>query len=182
MKRVLLIVALCLPAVLVMASGKQSAMNDSAPVRAENISDPFSTGWMLVDTNGDGIADAVVGKIVVPDHSSAAENAAAANFGARVGYGSTGVTLPIVITALEDQSSASASQARIWIGKADANVMGAALQGLASKLEKGQGGVFVSGGNLVVMGGLKRRRMHMRRERRISGRCRGINSRRLRTR
>src|SRR5579864_8618513 len=113
MKRVLMIVALCLPAVLVLAGGKQPAMKDSAPARAENLSDPFAAGWMLVDTNGDGIADAVVGKIIVPDHSSAAENAAAANFAARIGYGSTGLTLPIVITASEAQSANKAGQPRI---------------------------------------------------------------------
>jgi hypothetical protein len=151
MKRVLLIVALCLPAVFVLAGGKRTAMKDSAPVRAENISDPFAAGWMLVDTNGDGIADAVVGKIVVPDKSSAAENAAAANFAARVGYGSTGLTLPIVITASEDRG-ASAELPRLWIGKTDANGMGEQTNSLAGALEKGQGGVFFAGGNLVVVG------------------------------
>jgi hypothetical protein len=152
MKRVLLIVALCLPAVLVFAGGKLPRMKDSAPVRVENISDPFAAGWMLVDTNGDGIADAVVGKIVVPDKSSAAENAAAANFAARVGYGSTGLTLPIVITASVVRSPTNGDLPRIWIGKTDSIGTDAQINSLAGALEKGQGGVFVSGGNLAVVG------------------------------
>ncbi len=152
MKRVLTIVVLCLPAMLVFAGGKQPRLKDSAAASAGNISDPFAAGWMLVDTNGDGIADAVVGKIVVPDKSSAAENAAAANFAARVGYGSTGLTLPLVITASEDPNSRNVDEPRIWIGKADPNAVGGQIKSLAGALEKGQGGVFVAAGNLVVMG------------------------------
>ncbi len=71
MKRALLMLALCLPAVLVFAGRKHPVMKDAVTASAENLSDPFAAGWMLVDTNGDGIADAIVGKIVVPDHSSA---------------------------------------------------------------------------------------------------------------
>ena len=44
----------------------------------DRVADPFATGWMLVDTNGDGIADFISGKVVVPTNPSAAENAAAA--------------------------------------------------------------------------------------------------------
>jgi hypothetical protein len=149
MKRVLMMVILCLPAVLCLAGGKEPRLKDSVPMHAENISDPFAAGWMLVDTNGDGIADAVVGKIVVPDKSSAAENAAAANFAARVGYGSTGLTLPMVITASE---SKNVDEPRILIGKAGLNGMGEQINSLAGALEKGQGGVFVSDGNLAVLG------------------------------
>nr|HEV7955261.1 M14 family zinc carboxypeptidase [Candidatus Acidoferrales bacterium] len=149
MKRVLVILALILPAVICFGGGKRPSPRDIGPVHAESISDPFANGWMLVDTNDDGIADAVVGKIIVPDHSSAAENSAAANFAARVGYGSTGLTLPIVITASEDRGT---EVPRIWIGKADANAMGAQIYSLATSLQKGQGGIFVSGGNLAVVG------------------------------
>jgi len=40
-----------------------------------SVADAFATGWMLVDTCGDGIADFVNGKVVVPERPSAAENA-----------------------------------------------------------------------------------------------------------
>ncbi len=49
------------------------------------VADPFAIGWMLEDTNGDGIADYIAGRIVVPAQPTAAENAAAANFAARFG-------------------------------------------------------------------------------------------------
>src|SRR5579862_7000464 len=58
--------------------------------------DPF-VDCVVEDTNGDGVADAVVGKILVSDEPTAAENAAAANLAARIGYETTGVTLPIVV-------------------------------------------------------------------------------------
>ena len=46
-------------------------------VTSSRLADPFSTGWMLSDTNGDGVVDFVAGKVVVPASPSAAENAAA---------------------------------------------------------------------------------------------------------
>src|ERR1039457_3480651 len=52
---------------------------------------------MLIDTNGDGIADFLNGKVVVPASPTAAENAAAANLAARLGYGTTGLTPPVVV-------------------------------------------------------------------------------------
>src|SRR5690348_2585833 len=83
----------------------------TAPL-SSRLTDPFASGWMLADTNGDGIADFINGKIIVPANPSAAENAAAANFAARVAYGSTGHTPPLVMTAAGDRADGP----RIWIG------------------------------------------------------------------
>jgi hypothetical protein len=55
----------------------------------------------------------VNGKIVVPAHPSAAENAAAADLAARLGFGDTGLTLPIVVNAAVNASDGP----RIWVGK-----------------------------------------------------------------
>jgi hypothetical protein len=77
------------------------AFQVTAPV-SNHLLDPFAAGWMLSDTNGDGIADFVSGKIVVPNNPTAAENAAAADIAARLGFASTGLTLPLVIPANED--------------------------------------------------------------------------------
>jgi hypothetical protein len=49
------------------------------------LTDPFAAGWMVADSNGDGIVDFVPGKIVLPTHPSAAENAAAADIAAHIG-------------------------------------------------------------------------------------------------
>jgi hypothetical protein len=116
----------------------------------DQLSNAFATGWMLVDTNDDGVVDSIDGKIVVPAKPSSAENAAAANWAGRLVYGSTGVTLPLVVTAAE----ASRGGPRVWIGRGA--VPPGAQQELASMtsiLEKGEGGIFVVGGNLAVVGG-----------------------------
>ena len=104
----------------------------SAP--AGRVADPFATGWMVVDTNGDGIADFIAGKIVVPADPSAAQNAAAANLAARVGFASTGMTPPLVVTG-------ATAGPRIVIG------------GTAPvALEKEEGGIFLSGSDLTLTG------------------------------
>src|SRR5579872_3254780 len=130
---VLLLVAACL-------------VSTRSVLAAEHLRDAFETGWMVVDTNSDGIADAVAGKIVVPVHPTAAENAAAANFAARIGYATTGLTLPIVVTT-------AIQGPRIWIGKTavPAGALGD-IEALLSHLEKDEGGVFAAGGNLAVIG------------------------------
>src|SRR5580698_5558834 len=89
------------------------AYQASTPV-ADHLLDPFATGWMLSDTNGDGIVDFVSGKVVVPANPTAAENAAAADIAARLGFASTGLTLPLVISTAEDRKDGP----RIYIGRA----------------------------------------------------------------
>lgn len=116
---------------------------------SDHLSDPFATGWMLVDTNGNGDVDAIAGKIVVPEDSTAAENAAAANFAARVAYGATGLTPPLVVTA----SHAPANQPLIWVGRAVPAAAAAELESAAGHLAAGEGGVFSVAGNLAVVGG-----------------------------
>ena len=89
----------------------------------------------MTDTNGDGIADFIAGKIVVPAQASAAENAAAANLAARVGFASTGMTPPVVI------AGDSGSGPRIRVGREAAAPVA---------LEKEEGGVFFDGGTLAL--------------------------------
>ena len=81
------------------------------------VENPFHLGSLLQDTNGDGIADAVCGHIIVPANPSAAENAAAANLAARIGYESSALTLPIVIQgAPRPVTGCVGAQQNIWIG------------------------------------------------------------------
>jgi hypothetical protein len=86
----------CLPLLVLLFARCFAYQLPSAPV-ANHIEDPFAIGWMLVDTNGDGIADSINGKVVVPESPSAADNSAAANIAARLAYGSTGLTPPLVV-------------------------------------------------------------------------------------
>ena len=101
------------------------------------LTDPFAAGWMVADSNGDGIVDFVPGKIVVPTHPSAAENAAAADIAARIGFATTGITPPIVISADEDRNDGP----RIYIGRPS-----------SVELQPEEGGVFAVGANLVIAG------------------------------
>jgi len=133
-------------ALLVLVACGFALQDSGAPAR---VADPFATGWMLMDTNGDGIADFVAGKIVVPAHPSAAENAAAANLAARVGFGSTGFTPPLVVTAAGDAGSGP----RIFVGKdAVPASMASEAAALVAQLAKEEGGIFELHGNLALLG------------------------------
>ena len=109
----------------------------SSLIAYQPVSNRLTDPWMAVDTNGDGIADFVAGKVVVPDHPTAAQNAAAADLAARVGFATTGFTPPIVISAAEDRGGGP----RIYIGRA-----------APVELETEEGGVFVANGDLIVAG------------------------------
>ncbi|HEY2017707.1 MAG TPA: M14 family zinc carboxypeptidase [Bryobacteraceae bacterium] len=142
-----LMVALVLVLVLACAFAFQTQSET-----VDRLADPFATGTggstMLSDSNGDGIADVISGKVVVPAKPTAAENAAAADVAARLGYGSTGLTLPVVVSA-----AAAGNGPRIWVGK-DAVPSSAAgdLSAMADRLEKDEGGVFAVGGNVAIVG------------------------------
>ncbi len=128
----------------------QSGADAAAP--AGPLADPFAAGWMLADTNGDGLIDSIPGKVVVPAAPSAAENAAAANIAARLGYSSTGLTPPVVISASED---AGGEGPRIWVGGAAVPARYAAeLTEWSAALDAPEeGAVFVLGNNnLAVIG------------------------------
>ncbi len=114
-----------------------------------HLMDAFAPGWMVVDTNGDGIADFVAGKIVVPAQPTAVENAAAADIAARVGFATTGLTPPVVISQAEDRGDGP----RIYVGGSAApEKFRAEIMDLWNGLELQEGGVFVVGENLVVIG------------------------------
>jgi len=49
------------------------------------------------DTNGDGLADVVAARVVVPANASLADLEAATNLAARLGYETTALTLPLVV-------------------------------------------------------------------------------------
>ena len=73
-----------------MSSAYQAASDSS------HLTDPFAPGWMLTDTNGDGLVDYIAGKVVVPANPTAAENAAAADIAARFGLRHHRIYMPPV--------------------------------------------------------------------------------------
>ncbi|MDE3134995.1 MAG: hypothetical protein KGL59_00335 [Acidobacteriota bacterium] len=104
---------------------------------------------MLTDTNGDGIANFLRGHVVVPASPSAAENAAAANLAARMGYGTSGLSLPVVESL--PQTAEPSPKIFVGAGALDSGTA-AAIAPLSSLLGPGEGGVFLANKNLAVIG------------------------------
>jgi hypothetical protein len=85
----------------------------------ENI---FQLGLIVQDTNGDQLADAVCGHVVVTPSPTAEENTAAANLAARIGYETTALTLPIVVQgSVQPGKGCAAEKASLWVGRASLN-------------------------------------------------------------
>ena len=120
------------------------------------LEDAFHTGLLLRDTNGDSIADAVCAHIVVPDSPNEGENAAAANLAARLGYETSGITLPIVTTAARGarfHAQCSPAATNLWVGRGAVPAAHAAeLEAMLAQLQLGEGGVFSLGGGLAFAG------------------------------
>ncbi|MGH9486737.1 MAG: M14 family zinc carboxypeptidase [Terriglobales bacterium] len=107
MRRFLALASVCVLCIVVSAAPRR------APQPSGFWDAVFSTGWMLRDTNHVGRADTIVGHIVVPAHPTEAENAAAANFAARLAHGTMGLTPPLVVTAAAPAAEAGP---HIYIG------------------------------------------------------------------
>src|SRR5438874_7422782 len=117
--------------------------------KTAHLADPFAAGWMLSDTNGDDIVDFISGKVVVPAHPTAAENAAAADIAARLGFATTGLTPPVVINASENV----AEGARIYVGReAVPSKFAGMVAEYGNRLLPDEGGVFALADDLVVLG------------------------------
>ena len=135
--------------ILAVSGAWKPAKAPPTAARAAPLPNAFATGWMLIDTNGNGIADTVRGQIVVPAEPSAAENAAAANLAARLSYGSTGLTLPIVVNA----AGVAESSPKMYVGSGALPPDELQRLGpLISRLEKDEGGAFADGNNIAFIG------------------------------
>ena len=114
-----------------------------------HLADPFAAGWMLSDTNGDEIVDFISGKVVLPAHPTAPQNAAAADLAARLGYATTGFTPPVVIAAGEDRSDGP----RIYVGRDSVpSKYSEMVAGYSDRLLPTEGGVFAVADDVVVLG------------------------------
>jgi Zinc carboxypeptidase len=148
MRRALVVVGLFAVAIFGIAMrmrASRGAQNTAVDVSC----DPF-VDCMLEDTNGDGIVDAIRGKIIVPDDPTAAENTAAANLAAKLGYETSGLTLPIVMTSSE--AAAHPPRFMVYIGRAVPQDTMAQIARDFPPLEAGEGGVLALGGGLAVFG------------------------------
>ncbi len=76
------------------------AQTNSQPATpGSSLEDVFRMGVIVQDTNGDKIADAICGHVIVPKAPGVAENTSAANLAARLGYETSALTLPVVVSA-----------------------------------------------------------------------------------
>ena len=141
----------------ILASSLSAFAAEQPPAAAASlIEDAFHTGLLLRDTNGDSIADAVCAHIVVPDSPNEGENVAAANLAARLGYESSGITLPIVTTVAggaKFHAQCSPAATNLWVGRGAVPAARAAeLEAMLAQLQLGEGGVFSLGGGLAFAG------------------------------
>ncbi len=117
------------------------------------IENVFQLGLIVQDTNGDQIADAVCGHVVVTKSPDAAENAAAANLAARIGYETSALTLPIVVPGSpQSAKGCAAEKASLWIGRAALPGAADVVDKEAAEFQIGEGGVFSVSGGLVFVG------------------------------
>jgi hypothetical protein len=118
------------------------------------IENAFQLGLMVQDTNGDQIADVVCGHIVVPKSPNTAENTAAANLAARIGYETSALTLPIVVPMSgQPNKGCTTEKASLWVGRETLSADAAPVADKEmAEFQIGEGGVFSVQGGLVVVG------------------------------
>ena len=112
------------------------------------------------DTNGDGLADSVAARVIVPADPAVEDVQAAANIAGRLGFETTALTLPIVLRASEVAQPASVA-VPILVGRGNAFVKTLIDRGAidVKPLKPGQGLVAVvesplgGGDGIVVVGG-----------------------------
>lgn len=141
-------------AALALCGSNVVSAQTSTPAPASVIEDAFRPGVMVQDTNGDTIADAICGHILVPAPSSVAENTAAANLAARLGYETIALTLPVVVSTPTPAGKFCATPTTdLWIGReALPAAPGSAIAPLLAELQLGEGGVYAVPDGLLVEG------------------------------
>ena len=108
---------------------------------------------IVQDTNGDQIADAVCGHVVVTMTPTAAENTAAANLAARIGYETSALTLPVVVPgSASPAKGCSEEKASLWVGRAALSGAASVADSESAEFQIGEGGVFSVPGGLVFVG------------------------------
>ena len=130
-----------------------TALPAPPPDKESFLENPWQLGMLLQDSNGDKIADVVCGHILVPATPSAAENTAAANLAARVGYETSAMTLPLVIQGAPQPVGGCAAKAlNIWVGEAAVPAASAAaVRAVSSSLGLGEGAVIAIEGGVAIV-------------------------------
>src|SRR5947208_10812207 len=112
MKRTLCLVTCLIAAGLLVPSGQRAELRGLASLY------DVAAGAVR-DTNGDGLADSVVARVIVPADPSIEDVQAAANIAGRLGFETTALTLPIVLKASDVAQPASVA-VPILVGRSNA--------------------------------------------------------------
>src|SRR5439155_751402 len=96
------------------------------------------------DTNGDGLADSVAARVIVPADPAIEDVQAAANIAGRLGFETTALTLPVVVKA-NDLSQPASVAVPILVGRGNALIKPLVDRGSidVKALKPGQGIVAV---------------------------------------
>jgi hypothetical protein len=154
---VIRLLAVC--AALALCCSNTAIAQTNTPLPGSALEDVFRMGVLLQDTNGDKIPDAICGHIIVPAQSTVAQNTSAANLAARLGYETSALTLPVVVSASTPPATPPAKfcatpTTDIWVGReALPSATLSAIAPILTELQIGEGGVFAVPGGLLVEGG-----------------------------
>jgi hypothetical protein len=132
-----------------------------APVRradAVDLAAFFAARGMVRDGNGDGIADSVAARVIVPAAPSLEDSTAAANLAGRLGFETSALTLPLVVA---DGAGTAGVDVPILVGRTNAITRRLVDRGDVSlaSLSAGQGLIAAvraplgGGDGLVIAGG-----------------------------
>jgi hypothetical protein len=110
---------LAVAAILVTAAPSPSAQNVNGA--SPDLTSLFGPRGVVRDTNGDGINDTVAARIIVPGTPSREDSLAAANIAARLGFETTSLSFPLVISDRAVQQPA-AIELPIFVGRSNSIV------------------------------------------------------------
>src|SRR5262245_6132348 len=160
MKRTLSILALALAAGLLLP-GLSAIRVTAQRSELRSLTSLYDLAAGVVrDTNGDGLADSVVARVIVPAEPAVEDVQGAANIAGRLGFETMALTLPLVVKANEITQPASIG-IPVLVGRGNALVKSLVDRGAIdlTPLKPGQGLVAVvpsplgGGDGVVVVGG-----------------------------
>ena len=131
-------------AILVLAAivlnGRTQSPAPAQPPEPGSLASVFASGGRaLADTNGDGLADALTARIVVPAAAAAEDLESAANIAGRLGYETTALSFPLVTR--DTDTDRAGARLFILVGRQNTLVQDLAKRGAVNlkALQPGQG-------------------------------------------
>src|SRR5581483_7837586 len=115
MKKVVSLAAVIVCSTMLSAGGAVRTETSAVPV---SLGDFFKIGAALLDTNDDGVPDAVDVRLVLSERPTAMEIASAANVAARLGFETSAMNLPVPREFRSKPADDASARPSIFIGTA----------------------------------------------------------------